>query len=87
MTTYLYWHALSAAIAAWLLIRTVSCGTLAGMLGLIACALLGPLALGPMLGAAFFAINSGLAEIDRNNEDRRMYDPEFYKHKHDRRHK
>ena len=87
MTIYLYWHTLSAVLAMWLLIRTVSCSNVVGVVAMLCCAIFGPFALATLLAGAFLSINAEQSEIDRHNEDRRAHDPEFYKNRHDRRHK
>lgn len=86
MTIYLYWHALSAILAIWLLFRAFPCANMVGVIAIFGCVILGPFALAPLVAAAFLSINAEQAEIERSNEDRRGHDPEFYKHKHDRRH-
>ena len=83
MTTYLYWHTLSAVLAMWLLIRTVSCSNVVGIVAMLCCAIFGPFALATMLAGAFLSINAEQAE----HSPRGGHDPEFYKHRHDRRHK
>ena len=81
--TYLYWHAACAVLAMWLLIRTVSCSNVVGILAMIFCAILGPLALATAAVCALLSMNADQSDkhVDHG------HDAEFYKHKHDRRHK
>ena len=83
MTTYLYWHALSAALAMWLLIRTVSCSNVVGIVAMLFCAIFGPFALFALVCGAFMSLNA----MQDEHESSEMRDQEFYKHKHNRRHK
>jgi len=81
VTIYLYWHTLSAVLAAWLLVRTVSCSNVVGIIAMLCCAIFGPFALFALVCGAFMSINAEQGE----HSPRGGHDPEFYKHRHDRR--
>ena len=81
--SYLYWHLAAGVIAAWMLVRFVPMANLVGVIALIACVLLGPFALATAAACALVSMN---ADQSRKHIDH-GHDAEFYKHKHDRRHK
>lgn len=57
MTIYLYFHAVAASFATWLLVRTVSCSNIVGVIAMITCAIFGPFALFALICGAFMSIN------------------------------
>ena len=67
--TYLYWHALGAVLAMWLLIRTVSCGNLVGLIALLACGVLGPVALAAAVCCGLFAASSEMSRREQQRHD------------------